>query len=105
MTSGKLDDALVALQIWYDSNCNGEWEHEYGISISTVDNPGWAVSIPLAETSLESRSFVPVEFSTSRDDWLHCRVSESKFLGDGDSMKLYEIVRMFVEWASESTVE
>lgn len=30
------------LQKWYKSQCDGDWEHEYGIKIETVDNPGWS---------------------------------------------------------------
>jgi hypothetical protein len=28
------------LEAWYASRCDGEWEHGYGISIETLDNPG-----------------------------------------------------------------
>ena len=39
------------LQQWYQKNCDGEWEHLYGIEIETLDNPGWHVKIDLEETS------------------------------------------------------
>ena len=29
------------LQKWYKSQCNGDWEHSFGIKIETLDNPGW----------------------------------------------------------------
>jgi Immunity protein 53 len=32
---------LTQLQSWYVAQCNGDWEHTCGISIETVDNPGW----------------------------------------------------------------
>ena len=34
---------LEALAAWYSGNCNGTWEHQYGVEISTLDNPGWQV--------------------------------------------------------------
>ncbi|MEH0820740.1 Imm53 family immunity protein [Micromonospora sp. CPCC 205714] len=40
------------LQAWYATQCDGEWEHEFGIQIETVDNPGWSVSIDLGDTAL-----------------------------------------------------
>ena len=38
---------------WYQSNCNGDWEHQYGITIETTDNPGWSVKIDLKNTIFE----------------------------------------------------
>ena len=40
------------LENWYSSQCDGSWEHFYGIKIETLDNPGWAVEIDLCETEL-----------------------------------------------------
>ncbi|MCK7627472.1 immunity 53 family protein [Streptomyces sp. RS10V-4] len=45
-------DPLSALTAWYSRQCDGEWEHEYGIRIETLDNPGWSVEIDLDETAL-----------------------------------------------------
>jgi hypothetical protein len=41
------------IQSWYASNCDGEWEHEFGIRMATTDNPGWHVKIDVCETNLE----------------------------------------------------
>ena len=30
------------LEEWYVSNCDGDWEHTFGITINTIDNPGWS---------------------------------------------------------------
>ena len=32
------------LQDWTKSQIDGDWEHELGISISMLDNPGWFLS-------------------------------------------------------------
>ncbi|MFE2849501.1 Imm53 family immunity protein, partial [Streptomyces scopuliridis] len=29
------------LQNWYTQQCDGDWEHEWGVKIATLDNPGW----------------------------------------------------------------
>lgn len=34
-------DVLGRLERWYAAQCNGDWEHTYGITIETLDNPGW----------------------------------------------------------------
>lgn len=45
--------ALAELERWYHENCDGDWEHAYGIDITTMDNPGWDVKIDLHDTILE----------------------------------------------------
>ena len=70
-------DELQQLQAWYASQCDGEWEHEFGITIENVDNPGWSVSISLAGTELESARYETVSDMTPPTEWLHCRTAES----------------------------
>ena len=36
------------LQDWTKSQIDGDWEHELGISISMLDNPGWIVSADIS---------------------------------------------------------
>ncbi|MBI1185367.1 hypothetical protein GC194_13935 [bacterium] len=45
------------IQNWYKLNCNGYWEHSYGYSIATLDNPGWTIRIDLADTCLNKLEF------------------------------------------------
>ncbi len=45
-------DVLAELQRWYLAQCNDDWEHSYGVTIETLDNPGWSVHIDLADTAL-----------------------------------------------------
>ena len=49
-------NALQSLQDWYLAQCNGDWEHTYGVSIGTLDNPGWTLDVEqlLAEILFES---------------------------------------------------
>lgn len=56
------------LQEWYLAQCNGDWEHRYKIRIETIDNPGWTISIELAETALADVSFE--EFQENYEDEL-----------------------------------
>ena len=44
---------LARLEAWYLRQCNGDWEHLYGVTIETLDNPGWSVTIDLTGTKLE----------------------------------------------------
>ena len=50
-------ELLLKLQKWYASQCDGHWEHSSGITIESMDNPGWWVKINLKGTSLENKKF------------------------------------------------
>lgn len=103
MIDGASSQLLDGLQDWYRSNCNGDWEHEFAITIENIDNPGWSVSIPLAETSLEGKPFDPLNVQRAKDDWLLCRVEAQTFLGDGGPANLSEIIRIFLRWMHDAS--
>ena len=94
-------DELRRLQEWYTSQCDGDWEHEYGLRIATLDNPGWSVEIDLAETELEAAVYAPVEDLSSEREWVHTWVDAEKFHGDGGPSMLATILRHFLDWAAE----
>lgn len=92
---------LIKIQNWYKSQCNGAWEHTNGISIETMDNPGWHVSIDIEETSLNGKTFDHYEHGTSNDnnDWLICKIENGKFIAAAGPEKLEEILEIFIKWA------
>ena len=89
---------------WYNSNCNGDWEHCYGISIDTLDNPGWIVTIELHETALEESDFVNISIDNGEKDWLMCEVKDNIFFGRGDQFKLPNILEIFKSFAESCHV-
>jgi hypothetical protein len=98
---------LHRLQAWYALQCDGDWEHEYGITIENIDNPGWTVTIPLAETELESAAFSSVIDMASPINWVNCRKTESdrgpRWEGSGGPHMLAPILRLFLDWADAQT--
>ena len=60
-----MKDVFEWLQNWFKSQCDGDWEHEYGVKIETVDNPGWYVVINLTGTECEGCAFPGATFCTS----------------------------------------
>jgi len=91
-------DVLAELQKWYEAQCNGDWEHQYGIKIDTLDNPGWTISIDLADTDLEDKPFQEITNLEPDRDWMLCRIKDRKFEGDGGPQMLEEIIKVFLEW-------
>jgi Immunity protein 53 len=103
------DELITWLQNWYAAQCDGDWEHSYGVEIATLDNPGWYVVISLVGTPLEGATFQPVDESNrSEDDWIDCRLVEEHphrdgfrgpyLWGAGGPHNLSKILHVFREW-------
>lgn len=96
------DNLLLWLQGWYVELCNGDWEHQYGVVISTLDNPGWLLTVDLYETVFEGKSFMTIdETGRSDTDWIYCKVENGSFQGAGGPHNLVEILRVFRNWVEE----
>lgn len=93
-------NVLTHLQEWYESQCNDDWEHQFGVEIDTLDNPGWNVTIDLDDTNLAGKPFKEIKDIEPERDWIHCWVDGAKFRGIGGPRKLEEILRIFVDWAN-----
>ena len=66
-----MKNALVRLQEWYLSQCNGDWGHGRGVRIDTLDNPGWAIDISIVGTNREDTALQSFEIERNNDDWIH----------------------------------
>lgn len=77
--------------------CNGDWEHENGISIITVDNPGWSITIDLENTSLEDEEIVGELIEMNEKDWYFFEIKNKKFRGGGNLTKLNFLITQFKE--------
>jgi hypothetical protein len=45
------------IQEWLAQNCDGDWEHAQNFIITTIDNPGWSVTINLVGTKFRRETF------------------------------------------------
>jgi Immunity protein 53 len=98
-------NVISELQEWYESQCDEEWEHQFGVSIGTLDNPGWTVTIDLEGTDLAEKDFQVIEDLSPGQDWIKCWVESGKFNGVGGPHKLEEILTIFLGWAQKKKVE
>lgn len=80
---------------WYKSNCNGDWEHNYGVIIETIDNPGWSVTIDIENLSIEIKDKPWQFFETKPDDWYGYKIGQGKFEASGDPEKLEFLIGLF----------
>jgi hypothetical protein len=104
-------DPLIWLTQWYFSQCDADWEHAYGITVETLDNPGWSLTVDLTDTSLAEQPFTPVFHNMSEAEagqgldgdlrWWHAKVEQQKFKAYGGPHNLPDLIGVFRAWASE----
>lgn len=98
--------SISQLERWFVENCNGDWEHGRGVTIETLDNPGWMVRISLADTTLADVSFAPIKTDLEHPvDWLRCEVKDREFLGACGPEKLNAVLNIFLKWAADAPKE
>ena len=96
MFMSTLDD----LQKWYYSNCNNDWEHQYGIKISNIDNPGWQIQIDLTDTDLEEKIFAMINIDMEDElSWIHCKKANGIFDIACGPLMLEKSINIFLEWS------
>jgi hypothetical protein len=93
-------DVWTWLQAWYVSQCDGDWEHQYGISISTLDNPGWAVKIDLFDLTPAPTAYQRHEIHRSEDDWCVTWTEQDAFHARCGPTNLAEALHHFRVWVT-----
>jgi len=94
---------IERLARWYEGNCNGDWEHSFGMAIGTLDNPGWSVSVDLDETPLAQRPFDEVKDRyEDESDWMRCWKEGGKFRVACGPRRLEDALVLFLEWAERA---
>jgi hypothetical protein len=90
---------ILWLQQWYLDRCDGVWEHQFGVAIGTLDNPGWSLTVDLTGTPLQGRSMDRVAVERGKSDWMSCWIEADRFQGRGDPRKLEAIIGEFKRFA------
>lgn len=86
---------LMWLQEWYKSQCDGDWEHSYGVKIESLDNPGWSITIETEDSINELKDFDWKNTEISENDWYYYRVVKSAYEASGDPQKLEKLISIF----------
>lgn len=92
------NNLLHFLEEWYESQCDEDWEHEFGIAIDTLDNPGWTLAIDLAGTECENQPFNEINWEKDENNWVQCNVVNNQFLGSGGPRNLQNLIQIFFDW-------
>lgn len=90
---------LGALQTWFAVHCDGDWEHRYGITITTTEASGWELRVDLADTELEGHELERERFARTPEDWLEFWCDGFTFRGAGGVDNLAELLGAFFQFA------
>jgi len=96
------NEGLTWLMEWYYKQCDGDWEHCYGIKIETIDNPGWSLKIPILETTLAEKKFQKIRIDRTEYDWVRCFIENGYFKAAGGPFNLSEMLNIFKSWDKQS---
>jgi hypothetical protein len=98
-----MNDLLEWLQhIYADDLSSGSWEHEHGIDISTLDNPGWYFKFDLRDTVFEDFPFDAIIVEVDDNNWYECKFENNVFIGMGGAKNLINILVIFKEWYQQA---
>jgi len=86
---------ITWIEQWYQRQCDGNWEHQHGIKVETLDNPGWHVEIDGLPPSPSPMRYAEEVSETS---WIRCSLDDGRFDGYGDPRRLQEIFALFQRW-------
>lgn len=103
---GEVVDLLSWLERWYQGQCDDAWEQDHGVTIQTLDNPGWLVEADLRGVKPEAIAADRVlavvgeppsdeNGNIGGDIWMTCEIRAEKFVGAGDPTQLRMILEQF----------
>lgn len=95
-----INNILEELQLWYQNQCDGNWEHNNVIKIETLDNPGWHITIDLEDTSLEGLAPFQIDEELSDENWYSIALKHKKYIASGDPTKLEMLIAHFIKLAN-----
>ncbi len=72
-----INTLLYTLNQWYKSKCNGIWEHSNGLTLETLDNPGWHLKI----TGEYQKQDINIQKDINESTWLFISANEFEFNG------------------------
>lgn len=106
--------AMEWITDWYRRQCDGTWEHERGLVIQTLDNPGWLLKVNLVGTDLKraaGRDSLISSFGTNEQghpispNWFHSQIRGSQYVAAGDASQLPYLFTAFRAWAMSVAAE
>lgn len=88
---------ISRLQNWFNSECNGDWEHSYGFKLETLDNPGWTFEVDLIETQWSDVEITRQRVDRTESNWVQFEISQGRYMASGGVFNLAEMLMTFFD--------
>ena len=93
------ENDLNYLMSWYREQCDGDWEHEFGIRIATLDNPGWDLEVDITDTNLEGRVVDRCRKEIAGGGWMFVASTGQMFQASCDPSSFEVVLAEFRQFA------
>lgn len=103
MDDENLIGSLEKLQVWYHSNCDGDWEHSYGFSLETSDFPGWLLKVDLDDTDQEFDTFEKHWIDQASSNWIQLDKRGTQLRGACGATQLVKMLDIVTDWLRPHT--
>jgi hypothetical protein len=103
-----LASTMKWVESWYGRQCNGDWEHQRGLKVDTLDNPGWMLKVDLQGTDLAAFSLPDRDLGSSGTGtdgrpvaprWFHSQIRGGQYVAAGSADRLVDLFIAFRTWA------
>ena len=84
---------------WYAAHCDGDWEHDFGIRIQTLDSPGWSISIDLSGTAAAREGFEEAQPRNAGRPGLFVESTGGSFVASCEPLSLRDVMEEFRRFA------
>jgi len=90
-------EAIEIIKKWYQTKCNGTWEHEFGIEIKNIDNPGWHINIR------DDFKKIPLTYKMeyTESNWIHVNATDVNFSAYGGPGNLNDLLIFAAKWLTD----
>lgn len=95
-------DPVEFLAAWYAQQCDGDWEHDSGVLITTLDNPGWSLQVNIRDTDLEGISLETERSEGEDGTWTVVGCDGAMFDAAGDERSLPRLLARFQEFCTQN---
>lgn len=99
-----MSEVISFLERWFEAHADGEWEHDEGITIESLDNPGWYLTISLLGTELEGVTRAKRAIDDGSPDWVHCWSDGCQFVVAAGPLGLTRALAEFRAFASGQAI-
>jgi hypothetical protein len=95
------DKMINWLQNWVFQNCDGKWGKINRIFLRNIDNPGWLLTLQLANSRYENKHVPKMKIDRTENDWCHCFIDDEKFVDTGGPCNLNEMLNYFKDFVED----